>query len=72
MDDALTKKIRRRLKGEPSHRTDFLAAQTTIRQLLAEGYSGPVIHRALVAEGTLCCSYRTWRRLMAVHIESSG
>lgn len=72
MDDPLTKKIRGRLQGMRRHRTDFIAAQPTIRKLLAEGYSGPVIHRELVKAGALRCSYRTWRRLMARFVEAGG
>lgn len=69
MDDPLTQRLRKRLTGARRHRTDFLAAQPTIRALLKEGYSGPAIHRELVKDGKLRCSYRTWRRLMLRYIE---
>ena len=70
--DALTTRLLKRLQqqGATRYKVEFLAARQSICSLREVGYSGKAIHRALAAEGTVTCSYRTFRRYMTADVET--
>lgn len=68
-EDALLKKVRRRLQKTARPRVAFHSVRPSVERLVAEGYSKKSIYLALKAEGAIDCAYTTWCRMVAASVE---